>query len=240
MKTRHIVETEDGSHTIFIPELKEHYHSSHGAIQESMHIYIENGLKKIDKSFISVLEIGFGTGLNCLLIFLEAKKMGKWVSYRAIDKYPLSNEEIEKINYGKILDAQDLFDRIHKNKWNQFDFSNKDFDLMKTEIDLKNFKSRDKFDLIIFDAFGPDVQPDLWTVEIFTKLYKQLYANGILMTYSSKGIVKQALRDAGFFVQRLPGPKGKRHIISASKKMMGEPLPEIEEDEIHSTTRKES
>ena len=237
MKEREIVKTKDGSHTIFVPELNEHYHSSYGAIQESRHIYIENAFKKIDKSYIKVLELGFGTGLNCLLTALEAKKTNKGVIYFGVEKYPLDNEEIGKINYAKLLNAEDLFKRIHEIKWGPLSNLTPTFAIVKEKKDIKDFTSSLVFDIIYFDAFAPNVQPDLWTTEIFKKLYKKLSINGILITYSSKGTVKQALRDANFFVQRLAGPEGKRHIISATKKYKGKAPNKLFEEETATATK---
>ncbi len=228
MKERKIVMTSDGSHTIFVPELGEHYHSSYGAIQESMHIYIKNGFHHFKKVNISILEIGFGTGLNCLLTMLESIKLGKATTYFAIEKYPLTMEEVSQINYAKLLNSNRLdipqfFNDIHLFNWNEDHYFSWFFHFKKIEADLKEFKSRRKFDLIYFDAFAPDVQPDLWTKEIFDKMYSFLNPKGILITYSSKGTVKQALRDAGFFIHRLNGPEGKRHILMASKEFQPGP-----------------
>lgn len=220
---REIVMTEDGSHTLYVPELDEHYHSSFGAIQESYHIYIQNAFNQIKKDDVKILEVGFGTGLNCLLTAIEAKKNYRSFSYYAVEKYPLSKEEIAQINYGKLLDKQELFMQIHTKEWTFKDRWEIGFTVYKKEEDIRNYWHTDRYDLIYFDAFAPEVQPELWTVELFSELYRKLNKNGIFITYSSKGTVKQALREAGFYVQRLPGPKGKRHIIRATKVFRGEP-----------------
>jgi len=226
---RKLVITEDGSHTLFVPELNEHYHSVHGAVQESMHVFIQTGLNIIiDKKSISILEVGFGTGLNALLTLREAMEQKKDISFTSIEKYPITVEEIEILNYAAFLgiDFSDVYKQLHDATWNSYveiqlscsdDNNNSSFQLKKLQLDLLNFITEEKFDLIYFDAFSPNVQPELWSETVFKKMYNCLQPKGILVTYSAKGFVKRNLRAAGFLVKRLPGPPGKREMLRAIK-----------------------
>jgi tRNA U34 5-methylaminomethyl-2-thiouridine-forming methyltransferase MnmC len=211
--------TEDGSHTLFVPDLNEHYHSTHGAIQEAMHVYINAGFNECNQNPIHILEIGFGTGLNCLLTLLEAQKQNRTVVYHSLELYPIQEEHIQHLNYySKIEGAnKELFLKLHQAEWNQEVKITDQFKLNKLQADLREVVLPSKYNLIYFDAFAPDIQPDLWTQEIFEKLHQNLQEEAILTTYSTKGIVKQALRAAGFVVKRLPGPPGKRQMLRATK-----------------------
>ena len=219
MLKREIKLTEDGSHTIFIPELNEHYHSTHGAIQEAMHIYINAGLRFVDKNPIRILEIGFGTGLNTYLSLVEAENAKKPIIYHSLERYPIEEEQLKVLNYPDLIKfvKRDLFKKLHEIEWNQSCEISNNFSLKKISGDLKQVDFEDKYDLIFFDAFAPDIQPELWTETIFKKLYDCTNTNAILMTYCSKGIVKRALRASGFEVKRLAGPPGKHHILRATK-----------------------
>lgn len=216
-----IISTEDGSSTIYVPSLNEHYHSTHGAIQESMHVFIENGLKYFGAvSPLNILEIGFGTGLNALLTFKEGKSAQQTINFTSIEKYPINLDEIEKLNYPSRLgpDVADAFKKIHTASWNVWAAVESQFNLRKVEVDLKKFIPDALYNLIYFDAFGPEVQPKLWTEENFKKLFDCLLPDGILVTYSAKGVVKQNMRAAGFVVKRLPGPPGKWHMLRGLKR----------------------
>jgi len=219
MLKREIKLTEDGSHTIYIPELNEHYHSTHGAIQEAIHVYINAGLNFSDKNPIRLLEIGFGTGLNAYLTLAEAEKNNRSIIYHSIERYPVEKEQLEILNYPDLIDFenQNLFEKLHEAEWNVSVDISENFKLKKINDDLKKINFSDRYDLIYFDAFAPDIQPELWTVDIFKKLYSCLNPNATLLTYCSKGIVKRALRASGFEVKRLAGPPGKHHILRASK-----------------------
>jgi tRNA U34 5-methylaminomethyl-2-thiouridine-forming methyltransferase MnmC len=212
-----VVQTSDGSSSIFDSQFGENFHSTHGAIAESMHVYIKNGLKLIDSDKIKILEIGFGTGLNCLLTILNIDTNQK-ILYHSIEKYPLNKENISKLNYSKLLNIKsDIFENISNLEW---DFESEilhNFYLKKLNIDLLDFNSSEYYDVIYFDAFSPNTQPELWTSEIFIKMFNNLKSGGILTTYSAKGDVKRALRNAGFEVFRISGPNGKRHILRALK-----------------------
>jgi tRNA U34 5-methylaminomethyl-2-thiouridine-forming methyltransferase MnmC len=217
---REIVKTADGSSTISVPELHEHYHSVNGAIAEANHVYINAGYKEMKKDKISILEIGFGTGLNSLLTLLQSEVDNKTVFYQGVEAFPVSLEELSALNYLEELKADDYEEKyrlMHTSQWDKDVRISKDFVLLKQKKSFTEIDDVDKFDLIYFDAFGPDVQPSLWTEDIFEKMYAALKFNGVLVTYSSKGIVKRAMRSVGFTVKRLDGPKGKRHILRAVK-----------------------
>ena len=208
--------TADNSPTLYVPELNEHYHSVNGALQESIHIFINAGLKHIQKENINILEIGFGTGLNTVLTFSENKKLKKNIYYETIEKYPLSKDIIEDLINNNFTEPE-ITEQIHQIPWEKEIMISDNFYLKKIKTDLKTYFPEHTFDLVYFDAFAPEKQPELWTEEIFKKIYDATKQNGILVTYSAKGIVKQALRAAGFIVKRLPGPIGKRHMIQAIK-----------------------
>jgi tRNA U34 5-methylaminomethyl-2-thiouridine-forming methyltransferase MnmC len=215
--------TADGSDTLFVTELNEHYHSTHGAIQESQLVFIQNGLLHIPPCIreINILEIGFGTGLNALLTVLESKKIHCKINYVAIEPFPVENSLIDKLNFAAILggtEAEGYYRKIHNASWGMPEFINDNFILSKLQARLEDTALRDdKFNLVYFDAFGPEVQPELWTEAIFNCLFKCLKPEGILVTYSCKGTVKRALKAAGFNIEKLPGPAGKREVLRAIK-----------------------
>ncbi|MEN8137364.1 MAG: tRNA (5-methylaminomethyl-2-thiouridine)(34)-methyltransferase MnmD [Bacteroidota bacterium] len=217
---REIIKTADGSHTISIPEWNEQYHSVNGAVAEAYHVFINAGLKEIDSEKISILEIGFGTGLNSIITMIEAQKLNKDIYYQGVEAYPVKDEEIKVLNYIDVLNAEEFrksFEVMHSSKWDEEVVLNDSFTLLKQNKTFDKIEDVNKFDLIYFDAFGPDVQPDLWSEEIFAKMYKSLKSEGILVTYSAKGSVKRAMKSAGFRIERLPGPKGKREMTRAVK-----------------------
>jgi len=216
---RYIVATDDGSHTLKVDEMQEHYHSTFGAINESMHVYINAGLYHVLQSKphdLAILEVGFGTGLNTLLTLLDEKISHISVNYTAVEAYPLEKEWWTKLNYTEMLDKTDaatLFHEIHACAWNKTIAIRPGFILEKIHCKLEDFTAKKKFDLVYFDAFGPDVQPELWTEEVFKKIAGMTAKEGVLVTYSCKGRVKRALRSAGFEIEKLPGPEGKREMI---------------------------
>jgi len=215
---RQIILTEDGSHTFFVPEMGEHYHSVHGAIQESLHIFINNGYKKCSYDRISILEIGFGTGLNAFLTLLESDSDNKPVYYESWEAFPLSKEESGILNYPHLLNAgHSKFKAIHEAGWEISIPVTDQFLLKKVHGDIRNINTECKFDLVYFDAFGPDFQPELWESGIFKKIYRVMNENARLVTYSAKGQVRRNLREAGFAVEKAPGPPGKREITIAIK-----------------------
>jgi len=217
---RKIMITADGSTTIHIPEWDEQYHSKHGAIQEAKHVFIKNGLSLFTNQRISILEIGFGTGLNCFITFLEAPKMNLAIDYVGVEAYPLASEEVEKMNYVNQLEANEfsnIFNQMHQQGWELRNEISPDFSLTKRKQFFNEINDENLFDLIYFDAFGARVQPELWTEEIFEKMYKSLKTDGVLVTYSAKGSVRRALQSVGFLVEKLPGPPGKREMLRGKK-----------------------
>ncbi len=210
--------TEDGSHTLFVPSLNEHYHSVHGAVQESTHVFIRAGLDYCRKNPISVLEVGFGTGLNALLTFIYATEKNLRINYHSLELNILGPEIYKNLNYPQLFPGyQNIFFQLHESDWEKPCEISPYFSLSKTECNLLDFNDFTKYDVIFFDAFGPDFQPALWHEDIFKKLYGCLNGNGILTTYSAKGNVKRALMQAGFTVTKLAGPPGKREMIRAEK-----------------------
>ena len=219
MSSIRIVQTSDGSHTLYSELHKAHYHSTNGAIQESQHIFIKNGFELISQNEISVLEIGFGSGLNAALTASSAQRMKTKTSYTGIDLYPHDLETLHNLNYKTLLKENDasMWAKVMAVEWEETQQVNDFFWLKKVQDNFTTIEFADAYDLIYFDAFAPDDQPDMWTDRMFNKLYKATKSKGILVTYCSKGIVKQALRNNGYIVERLPGPPGKRHIIKATK-----------------------
>lgn len=219
MKNYELIITSDGSHSLFVPEIDESYHSTKGAIQESRHIFIEAGLKHCTKPDINVLEIGFGTGLNALLTYFEAKKKELKIRYTALEKFPLKPETAALLNYPEIIDneAFSVFKHLHSCHWEKSMKLSSYFELEKIECDFTNYQLQKEYDLVFFDAFSPEKQPEMWTESQFEKIYNHCRKDAILTTYCAKGIVRRALQNVGFRVERLPGPPGKREILRAVK-----------------------
>lgn len=213
--------TADGSHTLFIPALDEHYHSTNGAIQESNHVYIETGLHYCRKSYVTIFEIGFGTGLNAYLTLEDTINTDKKIQYLSIEANPLPCKVVEKLNYPNQLNAvdADLFVKLHEAAWNKTVKITQDFSLTKIEADLTQFDFNfiPGIDLVYFDAFAPDKQPEMWSQEIFDYLYSLMNDEAILVTYCAKGEVRRRMQHSGFMVERLPGPPGKREMLRAIK-----------------------
>jgi tRNA U34 5-methylaminomethyl-2-thiouridine-forming methyltransferase MnmC len=222
-----IIKTSDGSHSLYLKDRDETYHSKHGAIQESRHVFIGAGLRPIIESGlkeINILEVGFGTGLNALLTLIEAEKSKLVIRYTSLEAFPLSIEVINQLNYGTVLEADNEFKKIHESPWKEPQKISSNFTLKKEETRLEDFEPEDQFDLVYFDAFAPTVQPELWTESIFRKMYAALNNGGVLVTYCSKGAVRRAMIAVGFTVERLPGPPGKREILRARKSRTGHEL----------------
>ena len=218
---RKIIITEDGSSTIHLPEWDEHYHSVHGAIQEAKHVFIKSGLSFFSDRELSILEIGFGTGLNCFITFLEAQELNLIVDYVGIEAYPVVSEEVEKLNYVSELGAiefSEVFAEMHQQEWEVKNKISTSFSLTKRNQFFTEINDQNKFNLIYFDAFGAQVQPELWTEDIFKLMYSALKKDGVLVTYSAKGSVRRAMQAVGFTVERLQGPPGKREMLRAKKK----------------------
>lgn len=217
---RKIIITGDGSTTIQLEEWNEQYHSKHGAIQEAYHVFIESGLRLVKKPTINILEIGFGTGLNALITYLEGLQNQSNINYLGVEAYPVGIDEISALNYIELLGEpklQAVFEQMHAIPWGEPSNLAHFFSLEKRQEDFLELDYSDLFNLIYFDAFGPRVQPELWTADMFQKMFKALKDEGILVTYSAKGSVRRALEEVGFDVERLPGPPGKREMLRARK-----------------------
>jgi tRNA U34 5-methylaminomethyl-2-thiouridine-forming methyltransferase MnmC len=219
MTLQHVI-TEDGSSTLFVPELNEHYHSIHGALQESMHIFIKEGFEQLQTFPASIFEVGFGTGLNAFLTCLSSEKEKQSIYYRTIEKYPIGSRFVSLLNYTKTMDPLKgkLFQAIHDAPWDQDIRISNHFVLHKINGDLCSSQLEEGFyDLVYFDAFGPDVQAELWTEQIFRSLHQSMKIGASLVTYSVKGSVRRAMKAVGFSVEKIPGPPGKREMTRAIK-----------------------
>jgi len=219
---RELIRTKDNSYTLFVPELDEHYHSIHGALAEAEHIFINAGLKPIEgRSPISILEIGFGSGLNACLTALYADAQGLNIFYQGLEKYPVAPEEWQSLNYPDIIEnenSQTMLEAIHAAKWSERSVISPHFDILKTEVDFRNFQGEaNSFNLIYFDAFAPSAQAELWSLAIFQEMFKVLKPEGRLVTYCVKGSVRRTMVEAGFKVEKIPGPPGKREMARALK-----------------------
>jgi len=217
---REIIQTSDGSTSILLPEWNETYHSKFGAIQEAKHVFIKNGLSLFQGQSVSILEIGFGTGLNAFITYLEAKDLEQKIEYTGIEAYPVSEEDASKMNYVSELDAEKdkaVFLKMHQSEWNEKVFLAPNFLLEKQNIKFQEIADENKYNLIYFDAFGYRVQPELWSLEIFQIMFKALKIEGILVTYACRSSIKKAMVEAGFAVEKLAGPPGKREMLRARK-----------------------
>ena len=212
--------TADGSYTLYVPELDEHYHSVKGALTESQHIFIEMGLKHASAPEPRILEIGLGTGLNAFLTLLAAEEMQRKVHYTGIERYPLAEETLRQLDYPGIIGKKHEEDyyAIHQAPWEKETNLSPWFTLHKIEGDFTQHTFQKGYDIIYFDAFAPEKQPEMWEQALFNTLYNVLNEGGILTTYCAKGVVRRMLQTAGFTVERLPGPPGgKREILRATK-----------------------
>jgi len=216
---REIIKTNDGSTTIHLPEWNESYHSKHGAIQEAYHVFIKNGFSLFEGKPISVLEIGFGTGLNCFITYLEAKKRNQAINYVGVEAYAVVKEEALQMNYVTEIDAKEstVFKQMHESDWEIKNAITENFSLTKRQQFFQDIKDTNTFNLIYFDAFGFRVQPELWSEAIFAAMYSALRPNGILVTYACRTSIKNAMLSAGFSVEKLPGAPGKREMLRATK-----------------------
>jgi tRNA U34 5-methylaminomethyl-2-thiouridine-forming methyltransferase MnmC len=215
-----LILTSDGSHTLFVPELDEHYHSVHGAVQESNHVFISNGYNYCKADPLRVFEVGFGTGLNALLTAFRSFNNKRKVIYTTIEKHPLNSGIINSLNYQSFAgnNGKELFNAIHAAPWDKFSIIHDFFELKKINGDLMSDPLTGSFNLIYFDAFGPDKQPGIWSRDVFKKIAGITEKGGLLTTYSAKGEIKRILTENDFIVELLPGPPGKRQMIRAFKK----------------------
>ena len=217
---REIIQTADGSTTIHLPEWNESYHSKNGAIQEAYHVFIKSGFSLFQGKPISILEIGFGTGLNAFITYLEAKKENQIIDYVGVEAHPVIPEEVLQMNYASELAAEkdlSIFEEMHVCLWENKVMIPPTFSLTKRKQFFEDIDDEDAFDLIYFDAFGFRVQPELWSPEIFKKMYKALKFNGVLVTYACRTSIKNAMLEAGFTIEKLPGAPGKREMLRAKK-----------------------
>jgi tRNA U34 5-methylaminomethyl-2-thiouridine-forming methyltransferase MnmC len=212
--------TGDGSHTLYVQALDEHYHSRFGALTESKHIFIDAGLASLNSKKISILEVGFGTGLNALLTAMHASDKQVSVNYVTLEKYPLDPSLLSGLNYSLMTGtgSRELFDAIHNAPWEKPVTLTPWFTLEKRMMDLTSMSVEGLYDLVYFDAFGPDKQPEMWTREVMQKVTAVTHPGTVFVTYSAKGTLKRILKDFGFEVTLLPGPPGKRVITRAVKK----------------------
>lgn len=221
---KEIILTGDGSATIKVPALNVCYHSVHGAVQESIHVYLNAGLHSALEKFpnepLQIFEMGFGTGLNALLTAIEAEKINRDIIYTAVETVPITNDEVEQLNYPAQLGVDEkIFNQLHTAPWKKDAVINSNFILHKTNVSLLEYSTDKHFHLIYYDAFAPAAQPELWSEIVFKKLFHLLHTGGILVTYCAKGAVRRAMQAAGFAIKKLPGPPGKREMLQAIKTM---------------------
>lgn len=217
---RILTHTADGSTTFAIEGWNEHYHSMHGAIAEAYYVFIQKGLALFPNQEVKILEVGLGTGLNCFISFLEHTTMGQTIIYNGVEAYPINEVEALQLNYVSELSASEhseIFTKIHTSAWETPMALSSTFTLHKRKQFFEQIEDTDAYHLIYFDAFGARVQPELWTEDIFCRMYKALKQGGVLVTYASKGSARRAMLSAGFQVEKLPGPKGKREMLRATK-----------------------
>lgn len=219
---RTLLTTADGSTTLHIPKWDEQYHSKHGAINEAIHVFVNAGLhnwlSSNISSSVSILEIGFGTGLNALLSLIEAQKNKLSINYTGVEAYPLEENEIMLLNYASELEIpSDIFLKLHQVAWESNVEITPYFHLNKQKKLFSEIEDVELYDLIYFDAFGIRVQPELWSEDIFSRMFRSLKINGILVTYAANGNARRAMKSVGFEVERIPGPPGKREMLRAIK-----------------------
>ncbi len=219
---RHIITTSDGSHTLYHQQLDEHYHSTHGAIQEAKHVFIQAGLEHVKQRLqhIRILEMGFGTGLNAFITYQHQKDQSQVIDYTGLEAFPLALELVNQLNYLELLKAgalQNVFQQMHTSSWNTPVAINEKFQLLKLHDQIQTASFAHLFDLVYFDAFGPRVQPECWTHEVFERVYATMASEGVLVTYCAKGVVKRTLKAVGFELEALEGPPGKREMTRATK-----------------------
>ncbi|MBL7929570.1 MAG: tRNA (5-methylaminomethyl-2-thiouridine)(34)-methyltransferase MnmD [Bacteroidia bacterium] len=237
-----LINTKEGIHTLHHTALMESYHSIHGSLQESMHVFIENGLlastsiTKSENRELKILEMGFGTGLNALLSYRENLKLNRFIHFTTVEAFPLPLNIIYRLNYFDFLEKplQPVFLKMHECHWfetiditplalpanqanDQASEQRGKFFLFKIQADMLELKLEDNYDLVYYDAFSPAHQPELWTFEVLKKIYDACNEDASLVTYCAKGEVKRTLQKVGFKVETLKGPNGKREMIKAVK-----------------------
>jgi len=224
LETRFII-TKDGSHTLYSEQFKATYHSVNGAIDECKHVFIKNGLNnqinRLGVNTLSILEIGFGSGLNAFLTCIETKQQAISINYHTVEAFPISANEVEKLNFIDFYSEEDKtsFKELHQCQWGKTNTISNSFKFSKHLCLINEFKSNQTFDIIYFDAFSPKEQPELWTEDIFKQMFELLNNHGILVTYCAQGQMKRNLKSVGFKVKALPGSPGKREMTLAIKEI---------------------
>lgn len=219
MMDKKLVITNDGSHSLFVPEINECYHSKHGAIVEAEHVFIKNGFSIANKPQLNILEIGFGTGLNALLTAQKANSKKVNVKYHTMELFPVTKDNYSKLNFTELIGSEDdALLNLHKSTWEEEHKISSYFSITKNNTSLEEYNTKVKFDIIYFDAFSPEKQPELWEDNIFKKMHHFLKEDGFLVTYCAKGIVRRTLQAVGFEVISLDGPPGKRQMTRAIRK----------------------
>lgn len=214
-----LILSNDGSHTLYRKDIDETYHSRHGAIQEALHVFIDKGLKEVEKSKneITILEVGFGTGLNALLTCLNSQSS---IHYVGLEAFPLKTKVLAGLNYDTAVigdNSHQIFNAIHQAEWEEFSPVTNLFSLKKVQDEIQNLAIKQPIDLVYFDAFGPNSQPEMWDIAIFEKLYTAMSSSGVFVTYCAKGQVRRDLKTVGFEIERLKGPPGKREMLRGRK-----------------------
>lgn len=217
-----VKQTRDGSRTLYRPDLDEHYHSVHGALQESEHVFIRMGLLPLLAQHrpLHVFEAGFGTGLNAILTYAAARQQQVQISYDTIEAYPLAPDQVAELGYANLLEPglTEVLAELHLLSWNEPHQLSAGFRFQKTAARLEEAALPEGcYDLVYYDAFAPEKQPELWQPALFEKIFASLQPNGVLVTYCAKGAFKRMLKSVGFDVQSLPGPPGKREMVRAEK-----------------------
>lgn len=219
-----IITTADGSHTLFSDEFNEIYHSQHGAIQESQHVFIQHGLEYVLSlglvQPIHIFEVGFGTGLNALLTLIKAIELNVKVYYETVELCPVPLEVIKELNYTQLLQNEKYrppFHSMHLSTWGTENIITPNFTLKKINVSLAEYPKNRSFNLIYFDAFAPQYQPEMWTEEVFAKMNSLLNTGGVLVSYCAQSFFQKTLKQCGFKVEKLAGPPGKREMVRAIK-----------------------
>ena len=220
MVNNNIFITEDGSHSMFSEKHGVSYHSKYGAIQETEHVFINAAFRhQLPTSSLAILDIGFGTGLNAYMTLLEADQKKVKVDYVGIEAYPISADVFQQLNYAELLQKDNsVFQKLHQLAWDESHSISEYFDFEKRQTRFENLVYNNQFDVIYFDAFAPNAQPELWEENILQKMYDALKINGVLTTYCAKGVVKRTFKKVGFEIEAIPGPPGKREMTRALKR----------------------
>ncbi len=213
-----ILTTGDGSQTLFSKQFDEIYHSRNGALTESQHVFVQHGLMNVNKPFIKVFEVGFGTGLNALLCAHYAQQNNVSIDYTGVELYPVDDTIASQLSYHEALDNCPIETAVlHNVPWNESIAITPNFKLLKIQQSFLAVQLYERYDVIFFDAFAPEKQPELWDLSVFQKCFSMLVAGGVLTTYCAKGYVKRNMQEAGFRVEKVPGPPGKREMLVAFK-----------------------